>query len=86
MQDIFQLMAEENILVRISEDVYTMSRFVEEAKKFVEDHFQKEEILTIVQLRYHFGTSRKCAKLLIAYFDQIRLTRKAGAETERVRA
>ena len=86
VQDIFQLMAEENILVRISEDVYTMSRFVEEAKKFVEDHFQKEEILTIVQLRDHFGTSRKCAKLLSAYVDQIRLTRKAGAETERVRA
>jgi len=84
VRDILQLMTDSGELVRIADDIYTMKHFIDDAVRFIAEHFKTEEVLTFTQLRDHLGTSRKCARILIAYTDQQRITKKVGAETERV--
>nr|WP_275891922.1 SelB C-terminal domain-containing protein [Muricomes sp. OA1] len=40
--------------------------------------------ITIAEIRDMFGTSRKSAKPILEYMDSIKVTRKTGAESERI--
>ena len=45
---------------------------------------KEEPLITIAQVRDLFETSRKSAKPILEYMDSIRVTRKTGAESERI--
>ena len=62
-----------------------MKHFMDAAEEKVRNHFMTNDLLTIAQVREMFETSRKCAKPIVEYMDGIKVTKKVGAETERVR-
>ena len=46
---------------------------------------KKKDVITISEFRDMLKTSRKSAKPILEYFDSIKVTKKTGAETERVK-
>ena len=84
VQDVLQQLILEGKAVRLGDDMVTMKHYVDEARKRIEAHFAQNDLLTFVQVRDMFGTSRKCAKILVEYMDELKVTKKLGAETERV--
>ena len=84
--DVLHILIDEGKMVRvgIELEMYTMKHFMDAAEVQVRKHFETEEILTIKQVREMFETNRKCAKPIIEYMDSIKVTKKVGAETERV--
>ena len=84
VSDIFQLMILDNRAVRLNDDMVTLKHFMDEAGAKIEAHFADHDLLTFAEVRDMFGTSRKCAKVITEYMDTIKVTKKLGAETERV--
>ena len=84
--DVLRALVDEGRMVRVSAEplMYTMRHLADAAAARVKRHFETEEILTVRQVRDMFGTNRKSAKAIIEYLDGIKVTRKVGAETERV--
>ncbi|MBQ6904343.1 MAG: SelB C-terminal domain-containing protein, partial [Lachnospiraceae bacterium] len=82
--DVMQLLMEEGRVVRINEEMFTMAHFMEDARKKIEQHFESENLITIAQVRDMFATNRKSAKPILEYMDELHVTKKVGAETERV--
>ena len=87
VKDVLYVMIEEEKAVRVGNDLemYTMKHFMDAAEEKVRNHFMTNDLLTIAQVREMFETSRKCAKPIVEYMDGIKVTKKVGAETERVR-
>ena len=84
--DVLQMLLLEEKVVRCSEEWLTMKHYMDEAKEKIEAFFAENDLLTFIQVRDMFGTSRKCAKVIVEYMDSIKVTKKLGAETERVAA
>lgn len=84
LSDVLRCMQNEGKVIAITDEMFSLSALIEEAKEMVKAHFAKEEVITISQLRDMLNTSRKSAKPILEYFDTIKLTKKLGAETERV--
>ena len=86
VMDVLRVMMAEGKAVRvgIELEMYTMKHFMDDARDKIMEHFKTEEILTITQVREMFETNRKCAKPIVEYMDSIKVTKKVGAETERV--
>lgn len=82
--DILNVLENEQQIVKIVDDVYTLKEYTDTAIEMIQKHFKNEKILTVIQTKELFDTSRKNAKLLIEYMDKIKVTKKDGAETERV--
>ena len=82
--DILNILLEEKQAVRVSEDMYTLAEYMEEAKEKIKEHLKEDPVITIAQVRDMFGTSRKSAKPILEYMDSIKVTKKTGAESERV--
>lgn len=82
--DILNVLENEQQIVKITDDVYTLKEYTDIAIEMIQKHFKNEKILTVIQTKELFDTSRKNAKLLIEYMDKIKVTKKDGAETERV--
>ncbi|MGP1403585.1 MAG: selenocysteine-specific translation elongation factor [Catonella sp.] len=86
VMDVLRVMMDEGkaVKVGIELEMYTMKHFMDVAEEKVREHFKTNEIITISEVREMFETSRKCAKPIIEYMDIIKVTKKVGAETERV--
>ncbi|MGP1433338.1 MAG: selenocysteine-specific translation elongation factor [Catonella sp.] len=86
VMDVLRVMMDEGkaVKVGIELEMYTMKHFMDVAEAKVREHFKTNEIITISEVREMFETSRKCAKPIIEYMDVIKVTKKVGAETERV--
>ena len=86
VMDVLHVMMDEGKVVRVGNELemYTMKHFMDDARDRILDHFSREELLTITQVREMFETNRKCAKPIVEYMDSIKVTKKLGAETERV--
>ena len=86
VMDVLRVMMDEGkaVKVGIELEMYTMKHFMDVAEEKVRKHFKTNEIITISEVREMFETSRKCAKPIIEYMDVIKVTKKVGAETERV--
>ena len=86
VMDVLHVMMDEGKAVRVGNELemYTMKHFMDDARDRILDHFSREELLTITQVREMFETNRKCAKPIVEYMDSIKVTKKLGAETERV--
>ena len=82
--DILNILLEEKQAVKVFDEMYTLTEYMEEAKDRIKDHLSKEPIITIAQVRDMFGTSRKSAKPILEYMDSIKVTKKNGSESERV--
>ena len=57
---------------------------MDEAEEKIRKHLENEDVITIAQVRDMFSTSRKSAKPILEYMDSIKVTKKTGAESERV--
>lgn len=83
-EDILLLLMEEGKVIKLGEELYTLTEYVEKAITVVKEMFAKQDVITIGEVRDALETSRKNAKLLIEYMDSIKITKKCGAESERV--
>lgn len=82
--DILNILLEERQVVKVSEDLYTLTEYMEHAKVMIQEEFKKRDVITTAEVRDLFRTSRKSAKPIIEYMDSIKVTKRAGAESERI--
>ena len=82
--DILNILLEEKQVVKVTEDMYTLAVYMENAKKKIQEQLKDNPVITIAQVRDMFATSRKSAKPILEYMDSIKVTKKTGAESERV--
>lgn len=82
--DILNILVEEKVVVKVSDDMYTMKEYMEQAKTIIQDKLKEDPVISIAQVRDIFNTSRKSAKPILEYMDSIKVTKKVGAESERV--
>lgn len=64
--------------------MYTLAEYMDKAKEIILAKLSEDPIITIAQVRDIFDTSRKSAKPILEYMDSIKVTKKTGAESERV--
>ena len=83
VRDVLNELAFEGEIVRAAEDLYFSGRFVREARDRIAAFFNNHEVLKYTDVKEMFGISRKETRTLIGYFDEIHVTEKTGAETER---
>ena len=84
VEDIMLLLIDEDIVVKITEDIYTLKSIIETAKEVIQNRLKENPLITIAEVRDLLGTSRKSAKPILEYMDSIRVTKKNGTESERV--
>lgn len=84
VEDIILLLADEEIVVKVAEDVYTLKTLIDQAKETIEARLKENPLITIAEVRDLLGTSRKSAKPILEYMDSIKVTKKNGTESERV--
>ena len=84
--DILQNLVVEGQLVKVGEDpeLLILKENLDKAEDYLKSYFSENEILGIASLKEQFGTSRKCAKALIQYFDKVKMTKRVAGEAERV--
>lgn len=82
--DILNILLVEGSVVKVTEDMYTLKDYMEEARLAISAHLADNPVITIAQVRDMFQTSRKSAKPILEYMDSIKVTKKTGAESERV--
>lgn len=82
--DILNILLEEEKVVKVTEDMYTLKENMERAKELIQERLMEDPMITIAQVRDMFGTSRKSAKPILEYMDSIKVTKKTGAESERI--
>lgn len=84
-REILRLLTEQGTAVEIVPGIFTLPEYLERAERKIGQKLDETGKITIAQVRDLFGTSRKCAKQILDYTDRCGLTRKDGAETERVK-
>ena len=83
--EILRLLTEQGAAAEVVPGIYTLPEYMERAEREIGKKLDETGKITVVQVRDLFGTSRKCAKQILDYTDRRGLTRKDGAETERVK-
>lgn len=84
VDDIIALLLDEGEIVKITDDVYTMKELIVQAQTIIQEKLSRDHLITIAEVRDLFHTSRKSAKPILEYMDSIKVTKKTGAESERV--
>lgn len=84
IEDIVLLLIDEEFIVKIAEDIYTLKSLIDLAKKTIQDRLEENPLITIAEVRDLLHTSRKSAKPILEYMDSIKVTKKNGTESERV--
>ena len=69
----------------MTDDMCTLTEYMEQAKEKISEKLNVNPVITIAEVRDMFGTSRKSAKPILEYMDSIKVTKKTGAESERVK-
>ena len=82
--DILNILLVEGTVVKVADDMYTLKSYMEEARRVICEKLAEDPVITIAQVRDIFGTSRKSAKPILEYMDGLKVTKKTGAESERV--
>lgn len=83
--DLVHLFVKKGIIIQINDDYYTTPEIKNLIVTKVEDFFENNEVISFASLRDILDTSRKSAKPLMAYLDEVGITKWCGKETERVR-
>ena len=84
VEDIVLLLMDEQVLVKVSDDIYTLKTIIEQAKEVIQTRLKENPLITIAEVRDLLSTSRKSAKPILEYMDSIKVTKKNGTESERV--
>lgn len=82
--DILNILLQEGEIVKVTDEMYTLRRYMDEAKEVIQKKLSEDPVITIAQVRDLFSTSRKSAKPILEYMDSIKVTKKTGGESERV--
>ncbi len=82
--DILNILLEEQKIVKVTDDMFTLKEYMESAKEAIQKKLLEDPLITIAQVRDLFETSRKSAKPILEYMDSIKVTKKTGAESERI--
>lgn len=82
--DILNILLQEGKAVKVTEDMYTLKSYMDEAKEVIVNRLAQNPVITIAEVRDLFSTSRKSAKPILEYMDSIKVTKKTGGESERV--
>lgn len=72
-------------IVMINDDFYTTPDIAKMIEDKVLKYFEDNEVISFASLRDLLGTSRRSAKPLMAYLDNVGITKWSGKETERVK-
>lgn len=86
VQEIMRLLELKGRAQHLSGDVYTLPSLAKSGAGKIRELVEREGKITISQVCGLFDTSRKNARLLLEYTDRAGITKKAGAESERVKA
>ena len=84
VDDVLSVLQDEEVVVKVMEDVYTLQQLMDEATEIIKGKLQENNLITIAEVRDLLHTSRKSAKPILEYLDSIKVTKKMGAESERV--
>ncbi len=84
VEDILLLLMDEEYVVKVAEDIYTLKSIIDQAKDVIQARLKENPLITIAEVRDLLGTSRKSAKPILEYMDSIKVTKKNGTESERV--
>lgn len=77
------LLIDEDIVVKITEDIYTLKSIIEKAKEVIQNRLKENPLITIAEVRSPWDKQKKC-KPILEYMDSIKVTKKNGTESERV--
>lgn len=83
-EDVLAILLDEGVVVRVQDEMCTLGTLMDEAKDKVREKLKENGLITIAEVRDMFNTSRKSAKPILEYMDSIKVTKKTGAESERV--
>lgn len=84
VRDVLNVLIDEEKIVKINEEMFTLKSLMDKVEVIVREKLEQDNLITISQLRDALNTSRKSAKPMLEYFDNMKITRKNGAESERV--
>lgn len=84
IDDILLLLMEEGKVVKLGEELYTLTPYIEKSKGIIQGLLSKKSLITMGEIRDALETSRKNAKLIVEYMDSIKVTKRNGTESERV--
>ncbi|WP_343349254.1 selenocysteine-specific translation elongation factor [Terrisporobacter petrolearius] len=84
VKDVLNILIDEEKIVKINEEMFTLKSLMDKAEIIVREKLEQDNLITISQLRDALNTSRKSAKPMLEYFDNMKITRKNGSESERV--
>jgi selenocysteine-specific elongation factor len=76
--EIFSYLVEQGIVIKLNETITFSALAIEEGRRILNEHFDREKELTLASIRDLFNTSRKYALPLIEYYDKVRFTRRVG--------
>lgn len=83
--DILNVLLVEGKVVKIAEDMYTLTEYMEEAKNIIREKLAEDPVITIAQVRDIFATSRKECETNFGIYGQYQSSpRKSELESERV--
>lgn len=82
--DILLLLMVEGTIIKVADDFYTLAQYMERAKKLIQEKLKENNLITIAEVRDVLSTSRKSAKPILEYMDDIKVTKRNGTESERV--
>lgn len=84
VRDVLNVLIDEEKMVKINDEMFTLKSLMDKAEIVVREKLEKDKLVTISGLRDALNTSRKSAKPILEYFDNMKITRKNGTESERV--
>ncbi len=84
VEDVLSVLQDEGSVVKVAEDIYTLQDLMEKATAIIKEKLAENNLITIAEVRDLLNTSRKSAKPILEYLDSIKVTKKTGAESERV--
>ena len=75
-EELYYYMVNNNLLIKISEDLYLEKKAYVKALDLLKNHFAQHNTITLAQFRDLSGTSRKYAQTILEHFDRERYTRR----------
>ena len=82
--DILNILIQEREVVKVTEDMFTLNRYMEEAKEAIQKKLSEDPVITIAQVRDLFSTSSKSAKPILEYMDGIKMKKETGGKRAKV--
>lgn len=78
--NVFNLMFDKGMVVRLTKDNFILGSVVDDAKMLLFKHFDSSGTITAKEFRDILGTGRKIAIEILEYFDRVNITLRRGDE------